>query len=308
MALSGGIGGAKLALGLYKVLPPNHLSVVCNPGDDFEHFGLTICPDFDTVLYTLSELANPDLGWGRKDESWAFLDTIRSFGGEDWFSLGDRDLALHAERSRRLQAGATPTEVASHFTGALGIKARLLPPCDATVRTIVDTREHGALPFQRYFVAQRCEPQVTGFRFSGALQAEPSPALLACLADASLAAIIVCPSNPFISLDPMLAIPGLKAALQSSAAPVVAVSPLVGGAAVKGPTAKMMDELGVPRTNAAIAEHYQGLIDGLVVHQDDARAAADISIKTLSAQTLMTDLSSKEALANTVLRFAASLR
>lgn len=307
VALSGGIGGAKLALGLYRVLAPGHLTVLCNPGDDFEHLGLTVCPDFDTVLYTLSDLANPELGWGRREETWTFMRALEALGGETWFNLGDGDLAVHVERSRRLAAGGTPTEVARHLSARLGIEADLLPPCDTPVRTVVDTVEHGPLPFQRYFVERRCGPTVTGFRFDGAHQARISHAARAALEDTDLAAVVICPSNPFISIDPMLAIPGVRDALRAAPAPVIAVSPLIGGHAVKGPTAKMMDELAIPRTNAALAEHYGDWVDGWVVDAGDADDFETMARPGRAVPTMMSDEASKIRLAGELMALARDL-
>ena len=244
---SGGIGGAKLALGLYRELPPDRLMVVCNTGDDFEHLGLTISPDLDTVLYTLAGIANPTTGWGRAGETWSFMGALAELGGETWFRLGDADLATHVERTRRLAAGETLAAISEDFCRRLGVHARLIPMCDQPVRTMVRTGG-GVLPFQRYFVEQRCAPVVSGFAFQGIAAARPPAALAAALASATLEAVVICPSNPFISIDPILAVPGMRAALAASPAPVVAVSPIIGGRAVKGPTAKMMAELGLAIT------------------------------------------------------------
>src|SRR5690606_4706911 len=255
LALSGGIGGAKLALGLAQVLTADELVIAANPGDDFEHLGLTICPDLDTLTYTLSGLSDTERGWGRQGEGWNFMAALGELGGETWFNLGDRDLALHAERTRRLRAGESLSEVTAALCSRLGIGPRIVPATDQPVRTVVETPD-GPLPFQHYFVRLRCEPVVTGFRFEGAAAARPSPALAQALADPHLRAVVICPSNPFISIDPILAIPGVTEALRQVAAPVVAVSPVVGGAAVKGPTAKMLSELGFEVSAATVARHY----------------------------------------------------
>jgi LPPG:FO 2-phospho-L-lactate transferase len=302
VALSGGIGGAKLALGLYRTLPADSLLVVCNTGDDFEHLGLSISPDLDTVLYTLAEVANPETGWGRAGESWTFMQALEQLGGETWFRLGDGDLATHVERTRRLVAGASLSAITDDFCRRLGVRARLTPMCDEPVRTMVETAD-GVVPFQRYFVERRCEPAVTGFRFEGVGAAHPTPALCQALAGASLEAVLICPSNPFISIDPILAVPSLRAAIAACGAPVVAVSPIIGGRAVKGPTAKMMAELGVPRSARSVAEHYGTLLDGFVLDAADAEAAA-IDLPCLATRVLMTSEDDKRTLASEVLAFA----
>jgi LPPG:FO 2-phospho-L-lactate transferase len=306
VALSGGIGGAKLALGLYRELPPDALMVVCNTGDDFEHLGLSISPDLDTVLYTLAGIANPATGWGRAEETWSFMAALAELGGETWFQLGDRDLATHVERTRRRAAGATLAAISADFARRLGVRARLLPMCDAPVRTLVDTDE-GVLLFQRYFVERRCAPVVRGFAFAGAATARPPAALVEALAGARVEAVVICPSNPFISIDPILAVSGMRAALAACRAPVVAVSPIIGGRAVKGPTAKMMSELGLEVSSLTIAEHYAGLIDGLVLDHADAGEIAAIGLPCLPTATLMSDEADKRRLAQDVLAFARRL-
>jgi LPPG:FO 2-phospho-L-lactate transferase len=306
VALSGGIGGAKLALGLYRALPPDCLMVVCNTGDDFEHLGFSISPDLDTVLYTLAGIANPETGWGRANESWNFMQALGQLGGETWFRLGDADLATHVERTRRLAAGESLSAISEDFCRRLGVRAWLVPMCDEPVRTMVAT-EGGVLPFQRYFVEQRCEPKVNGFEFQGAGAAHPAPPIRAALESDRLEAVVVCPSNPFISIDPILAVPGMRAALAGSGAPVVAVSPLIGGRAVKGPTAKMMAELGLPTSARAVAEHYGDLLDGFVVDSADAAEANALDLPCLVTRTLMTSEDDKRALAAEVLAFARQL-
>ena len=306
VALSGGVGGAKLALGLYRVLAPGQLTVICNTGDDFEHLGLTICPDLDTVMYTLAGLASPELGWGRAGETWTFMDALAALGGETWFQLGDGDLATHVERTRRLSAGDSLTDIARDFCSALKIGAEILPMSDQPVRTIVETRD-GPLPFQRYFVERQCEPEVTGFRFEGADAARLSPAVTEALSDPALDAIVICPSNPLISIDPILAVPGMRERLSAAKAPVIAVSPLIAGRAVKGPTAKMLAELGVPATTASIARHYGDLLDALILDGADGGDADRIALPCLATKTLMTTDADKETLARQVLTFAAQL-
>jgi LPPG:FO 2-phospho-L-lactate transferase len=303
LALSGGIGGAKLALGLYRVLPPDTLTIVANPGDDFEHLGLAISPDLDTLLYTLSGQDNPELGWGRKGETWTFMAALEGLGGETWFRLGDGDLATHVERTRRLHAGEHLSGVIDDFRRRLGIRARLLPASDDPVRTRLRT-DRGWLDFQPYFVGLHCEPVVAEIVFAGADAAQLQPEFLAALADPALCAVVICPSNPFISIDPILAVPGVRAALRDCAAPVVAVSPIIGGRAVKGPTAKMMAELGLPVDAAAVARHYGDIIDVYVADEADAAGVGGLDMPVVLARTLMVSLDDREALARTVLAAA----
>jgi len=303
LALSGGIGGAKLALGLYRILPPGALMVVANTGDDFEHLGLAISPDIDTLLYTLAGLDNPELGWGRRDETWTFMKALESLGGETWFNLGDGDLATHVERTRRLAAGESLSQIADDFRRRLGISARLLPMSDDRVRTRLRTAE-GWLDFQDYFVRQRCRPVVREIAFAGADQARPQPNFLAALADKNLRAVVICPSNPFISIDPILSLPGIHEALRTCQAPVVAVSPIIGGKAVKGPTAKMMAELGLPVDAAAVARHYGELLDHYVADETDANEIGDLGLPVTVTRTFMLSLEDREALARVVLEAA----
>jgi LPPG:FO 2-phospho-L-lactate transferase len=304
LALSGGIGGAKLALGLYRVLPPGALTVVANTGDDFEHLGLAISPDVDTLLYTLAGLDNPELGWGRRDETWTFMKALGSLGGETWFNLGDGDLATHVERTRRLSAGESLSEITGDFRRRLGISARLLPMSDDRVRTRLLTAA-GWLDFQHYFVRQRCTPAVREIAFAGADEARPQQEFLAALSDRNLRAVVICPSNPFISVDPILALPGVREALRACAAPVVAVSPIIGGKAVKGPTAKMMAELGLPVDAGAVARHYGDILDLYVADETDADEVRDLGLPVAFTRTLMLSFADREALARAVLDAAA---
>ena len=306
LALSGGVGGAKLALGLSRVLPAGELTIVCNTADDFEHLGLAVSPDIDTVMYTLAGLANPTLGWGRHDETWSFMETLEALGGETWFRLGDRDLAVHVERTRRLRAGETLTAITADLCRRLGVGARVLPMSDDRVRTRLRTSE-GWLDFQDWFVRLRCEPVVHELIFDGTEAARPQADFLAKLRDPTLKAVIVCPSNPFISIEPILAVPGVRSALSECAAPVVAVSPIIGGRAVKGPTAKMMAELGMNASAAAVAQRYGNLLDGYVVDFADADQVASIKPKVTLAQTMMNTLEEREALARSVLSAARLL-
>jgi LPPG:FO 2-phospho-L-lactate transferase len=300
VALSGGIGGAKLALGLSRILPAENLLVVANTGDDFEHLGLHVSPDIDTLMYTLAGLDNTELGWGRRDESWSFMETLTALGGEDWFRLGDRDLAVHVERTRRLRLGQTLAEVTSEFCRRLGVHPRVLPMTDDPVRTRLHTDE-GWLDFQDYFVRLQCRPTVRELVFAGAESALAHPDLLEALSSARLRAVIICPSNPFISVEPILAVPGVRQALSACPAPVVAVSPIIGGRAVKGPTAKMMTELGLQPSAAAVAARYGDLLDAYVMDVGDAGEAEGLSPIVTLAPTLMTSLADREVLARVVL-------
>lgn len=328
LALCGGVGGAKLALGLSHVVPPENLTIAVNTGDDFEHLGLMISPDVDTVTYTLAGLSNTELGWGLAGETWNFMAALKRLGGEDWFNLGDHDLATHIERTRRLAAGETLSAITADIARRLGANRpdgmpAIVPMSDDPVRTVLDTDE-GTLAFQRYFVGRRAEPRVAAIRYDGAETARPAPALLAALQDPALGAVIVCPSNPWLSIAPLLAIPALRAALQECAAPVVAVSPVIAGRAVKGPTAKLMAELGLPVTARTVAAWYGaarsgsgsesgsgGWLDGFLLDAEDAALTTEISELGLavdSAPSLMQSLEDKVALASRCLEFAQRLK
>lgn len=302
VALAGGVGGAKLADGLAAVLPPGQLTVIVNTGDDFEHFGLTICPDLDTVCYNLAGLHNPETGWGREGESWTSAGEISRLGGPTWFQLGDRDLATHLERTRRLKAGDALSAITADFCAAWGIESRVLPMSDQSVPTIVLT-EGREMAFQEYFVARRCEPKVTGFRFEGILQSRPAPGVLEAIAAAEV--VLICPSNPWVSIDPILGVPGIRAALAEKK--VVAVSPLVGGKAVKGPAAKMYRELEIEPSATAVARHYGGLLDGFVMDNLDENLTKFIGIPSLITDTIMLEREQRSALAKEVLSFARSI-
>ncbi len=306
LALSGGIGGAKLALGLAQVVAPDDLTIVVNTGDDFEHLGLSISPDIDTLVYTLAGLDNPEVGWGRRDETWTFMKALADLGGPDWFRLGDGDLAMHIERTRRLKAGETLSSVTADLARRLGIGPRILPASDDPVRTRLTTSD-GVLDFQDYFVRLRCAPEVREIAFVGAETARALPEILDRLADAALRAVVLCPSNPFVSIEPILAVPGLRQALRDTQAPVVAVSPIVGGQAIKGPAAKMMRELGISLTASSVAARYADFLDGFVLDECDAGLAGAIPTRTLVTRTLMRDLETKTALATDVLAFADAL-
>ena len=307
IALSGGVGGAKLCLGLSRILPPEELMVVVNTGDDFEHLGLSISPDIDTVTYTLAGLANREVGWGRHDETWSFMETTEKLGGETWFRLGDRDVALHVERTRRLRNGESLSQVTAAICARLDVAQRVIPMSDDPVRTRLLTGD-GWIDFQDYFVHRRCEPVVQQLEFHGAATARPHPDFMAALADPALQAVVICPSNPFISVEPILAIPGVRDALVKTKAPVIAVSPIIAGRAVKGPTAKMMTELGLDASAGTVAQRYSDLLDGYVIDHADMSEVVSIDARVTLAQTLMTTIEDREALARTVLDAAAVLR
>lgn len=305
VALAGGVGGAKLAAGLATVLPPEELLIAVNVGDDFEHLGLTVCPDLDTVTYTLAGIANRTQGWGLEGETWNFMAMLRDLGGEDWFNLGDRDMALHVLRTQRLKTQTLST-VTADIAASLGIRHRIAPVSDDPVRSMVETDE-GELAFQDYFVRRRCEPRFLSIRYDRADVATPSPALAEAFSNPALEAIIICPSNPFLSIGPILAIPGIRRALESRRVPVVAVSPFIGGKAVKGPAAKIMNERGFEATPSAVVDYYAGLLDGLVIdHADAALPCTGPAI--LADDTLMRDAADRERLARITLDFARSLR
>ena len=306
VALSGGVGGAKLVQGLSQLLDGAALTAIVNTGDDFEHLGLRISPDIDSVLYALAGLDDPERGWGRREESWTFMAALKALGGPSWFALGDGDLALHIERTRRMAEGATLGEVTRQLAGALGVQTRVVPMSDDSVRTRVDTDE-GELGFQDYFVNRRCAPRIRSLRFEGAERARAHPEALAALRAPDLRMVIVCPSNPFVSIDPILAVPGLRAALDSVRAPVVAVTPIVAGRALKGPAAKMLAELGLAVSARAVARHYAGLIDAFVLDRlDGQEPAADAAagMRLLYTDTLMRDHTDRRRLAAEVLSLA----
>lgn len=315
LAISGGVGGAKLALGLSHVLAPEQLTVVANTGDDFVHLGFNISPDLDTVMYTLADVSNKDLGWGQVGESWNFLEALSSLGGETWFQLGDKDLATHVVRTRMLIAGKTLSEVTEYLCGQLQIKHPLVPMTDDPVATIINTVGGESLAFQHYFVRDRCKPEVTGFDFEGLNSASPAVGFMSALNDQSLAAIVVCPSNPFVSVDPVLKLPGVMAAIERSGAPMIAVSPIVGGQAIKGPAAKMMAELGMPQSALAVARHYNdkypGKMQGFVLDELDRQLRPEVEAlgyATIVTNTVMVTLQDRIELAGTVLDFANEIK
>ncbi len=270
IALCGGVGGAKLAWGLAQVLSPEQLTLIVNTGDDFEHLGLHISPDIDTVLYTLAHRNNRELGWGLQDESWQCMAALEQLGGETWFRLGDKDLATHFFRTQLLASGKTLTQVTAQLSSALGITHRILPMCDTAQPTLVDT-EQSTLAFQHYFVREQCKPVVRGVRYQQANNAQMSDEVRAALTDHALTHIIICPSNPWLSIAPILAVPELRALLQTQREKITVVSPLIGGQAVKGPTAKMMAEMQIATDSFSIADFYRDLLGTLVIDDCDAQ-------------------------------------
>ncbi len=298
--MAGGVGGAKLAHGLAMRIPPDDLTVVVNTVDDFEHLGLSVSPDLDTVMYTLAGVANAATGWGVAGESWNFIEALGRLGGETWFRLGDRDLATHVERSRRLKAGETLTAVTDALCGALKVGPRVLPMSDDRLRTVVDTDE-GKLAFQEYFVHRQCRPRVSGFIFEG--EARPTAEVLKALDEAEL--IVICPSNPFVSIGPILALPGVREKLQGQN--VAAVTPIVGGQAIKGPAAKMLAELKLEVSPVAVAQFYEGLLNSFVLDVVDEAMAGEIAghgLRVAVTDTVMRSDADRERLAQEVLDLA----
>jgi LPPG:FO 2-phospho-L-lactate transferase len=304
LALAGGVGGGKFCRGLAAVLPPEQSTIVVNTADDFVHLGLHISPDIDSVLYALADRNDLERGWGLAGETWNFMAATERLGGETWFRLGDNDLATHVLRTQALAAGRTLSEVTALLARRLGIAHAVVPMSDSPVRSIVDTDE-GALDFQDYFVRRQCKPAFRGVRFHGVENAQPSKAFRDALARAE--AVIITPSNPFVSVDPILALPGVMAALRSPQRPVVAISPIVGGKAIKGPLAKMMGELGVEPSALGVAQHYGRLVDGWIFDNADralARAIEALGCRVKVCNTLMRTLDDKRRLAHDALELA----
>ncbi len=305
LAITGGVGGAKLALGLSKVLEGEQLHFAVNTADDFTHLGLNICPDIDTLMYTLSGESNTELGWGRKNESWQFMDALKQLGEESWFNLGDRDLSVHIIRTQKLRAGQQLTEITQALFAQFGIKASVFPMTNDSVSTRVTT-EAGTISFQHYFVKEQCVPKVQGFSFEGAETARVNPGIQQLLLDEDLHGVILCPSNPYVSIDPMLSLPGMRDLLHNCKAPVIAVSPIISGQAIKGPTAKMMQELSIPSTASAVAHHYSDFLDGFVLDSSDAglkNAVEQLGLSAFTTQTLMVTLQDRIQLAEACLNF-----
>jgi len=301
VALAGGVGGAKLADGLALILQPGELTVVVNTGDDFEHYGLKISPDLDTVCYTLAGISNPATGWGREGESWRVLAELEKLGGETWFRLGDLDLATHLERTLRLKKGDLLTEITRDFCRKWGIRHTILPMSDDTVSTIVIT-ENEQLSFQEYFVHRHFQPVVKSFVFEHIQDAKPADGVLEAIGNADM--VVICPSNPWVSIDPIVSLPGVREVLKN--VPVVAVSPIIGGTAVKGPAAKMFQELGIVPSAFSVAEHYKDFLDGFVIDEIDAKMEEFIQamgIRTLVTQTLMKNRNDREQLASEIMAY-----
>lgn len=308
VALAGGVGGAKLADGLYRSIAPDELTVIVNTGDDFDLFGLRISPDADTVLYTLAGVANPDTGWGIAGDTFATLEMMRRYGEDTWFLLGDRDFATHIQRTRWLHEGRTPTQVTSALATALGVRARLLPMCDTPVATRVRTPD-GELAFQDYFVRRHHQDVVLGIRLDGIDEARLSQPVREAITQAEV--IVFCPSNPIVSIGPILAVPGMRDLVQSARAPRVAISPIIGGQALRGPADRMLAGLGDEVSAFGVARLYADLLDGIIIDHTDAALAERIS-KTLRLRVLVTDTVMREPadrlrLAEETLRFARQL-
>lgn len=305
LALAGGVGGAKLALGLAQILPPERLVIVVNTGDDEEFHGLHVSPDLDTMTYTLSGMYNQDTGWGVDGDTFRTLEMLNRLGSDTWFNLGDLDFAMHIRRTELLRGGATLSEVTRELTERLGIRHAVVPMSDDPVRTVLDT-DAGTLAMQEYFVRHRSEPKVLGVRYVGADEARPSPAFAQALSDASR--IVICPSNPYLSVAPILAVPGVRDAIADHPGVRIAVSPIVGGAAVRGPAGKMMAELGAAVSAAGVASEYRGLCDTLVIDRQDADLSSEISVEGMMpaiTNTIMNTDEDKTELARQVLELAA---
>ena len=312
LALSGGVGGAKLSLGLADSVPPERLHVLVNTADDFEHYGLRISPDIDTHIYTLSGRANQELGWGVANETWNTMAAMEELGGETWFRLGDRDMATHLWRTQQLTSGRGFCEVTADLARRLGVACHIHPMSEEPVRTTVQGSA-GDRSFQEYFGREQCRPEVNGFTFDGISAARPNRQVMALLKQGSVSRVVVCPSNPFVSVDPILQVPGLWLALRDLAVPVILVSPIVAGAAIKGPAAKMMMELELPVTAEGVARHYTtrypGLIDYFVIDESDAKLAGEIEalgIAPAVTTTVMKSREDKQRLASFVLQLGGT--
>lgn len=301
-ALAGGVGAARLLAGLVRVVDPDSVTAIVNTGDDVVLHGLHVSPDLDTITYTLAGEVNPDTGWGLRGESWQAMDTLRRYGGNTWFNLGDRDLGTHLYRTQRLRDGATLTQVTAEITAAWGLGLRLLPVTDDRVETRVTVVGEGEIGFQEYFVQRRHAVPVTGVRFDGADTAKPTADALDAIATADR--VVVCPSNPIVSIGPLLAVPGVREAVADRRADVVAVSPIVAGAALKGPADRLLRELGHEASVVGVARLYAPFAATLVVDSADASLAADVEaegVRCVVAPTVMSDAGAAEALARTVL-------
>ncbi|MDP8950072.1 MAG: 2-phospho-L-lactate transferase [Actinomycetota bacterium] len=305
LTLAGGVGGAKLAAGLQSTLPAGDLTAVVNTADDFDLWGLRICPDLDTVMYTLAGIANPETGWGIAGESFGALEMLARYGEDTWFRLGDGDLATHILRTARLRAGEPLTRITADLSGALGVRSAILPMCDEPVATVLDAPD-GPLEFQEYFVRRGQRDEVLGVELRGIEDARPTDAVLEALAAAEVA--IFCPSNPVVSIGPILAVPGMRKALAASRAPKIAVSPIVGGRALKGPADRMLASLGHEVSAAGVARMYEGLVDGMVIDRVDEENRSEVEalgMRVLATDAIMRDAPDRERLAREVLEFGA---
>jgi LPPG:FO 2-phospho-L-lactate transferase len=303
--LAGGVGGARFLRALRTTLDDEDLTAIVNVGDDLEIAGLHVSPDLDTVLYTLAGLADEERGWGRQGETWHALETLRELGGDGWFALGDSDLGLHLARTEALRAGVPLSDVTARFATAAGLSVTLLPATDDRLRTIVETPA-GRLEFQDWFVRRGHRDPVDAVHFEGARESRPAPGVIEALAEADLLAIA--PSNPYVSVAPILAVPGIREAIEARHAPTLAVSPLIGGRTVKGPAADMLERLAGGTTPGHVASCYRGLIDTLVLDPADAGDADTVTalgIRPLVAPTLMSGPDAGSPLATAVLDAAA---
>ena len=314
LALSGGVGGAKLALGLAKSVPGPELMVVANTADDFRHLGVHISPDIDTLLYTLADMNNPTTGWGQRHEQWSFMDALATLSPEEsWFKLGDRDLATHLFRTAQLERGISLSRVTQRLADAFGVGTQVVPMCDEPVATYLQVALEGRkiwLPFQEYFVKLKTEPVVCDVAYRGIESSTVPASVRAALSHEALQAVVICPSNPYLSIDPILSVPGMSDLIREARVPVVAVSPLVGGQAIKGPTAKMMAEMALAPNALSIARHYKGMIDGLVLDRADVGEQGDIEARGIAVtvtNTMMNTLQDRVALARDVLDFVGTL-
>jgi LPPG:FO 2-phospho-L-lactate transferase len=307
-ALSGGVGGAKLVLGLSQILKPGELTVVGNTGDDFEIFGLHVSPDLDIVMYTLAKIVDEQKGWGVKDDTFNTLDSLnRQYGLEKWFNLGDRDIATHIYRTSLLAQGHSLSEATSLICSALGVTSvRILPMTDDKVQTRVRIQDGSTIHFQEYFVKRGCSDTVTGVVYEGSNTARPGNGVLGSLKESDL--IVICPSNPIASIGPILSVRRIRWALEQASCPVVAVSPIVRGKPLKGPADKFMKGMKLDVSALGIAKFYERLIDYLIIDEADANLRAEITssgIKTIIANTIMNTLEDKTGLARTILRIGS---
>lgn len=308
VALSGGIGGAKLALGLKRILAQDSLTIIANTADDFEHMGLYVSPDIDTLVYTLAGINNAELGWGRAGETWTFMKTMKALGGETWFNLGDGDLAMHVLRTHRLSRGETLAAITADICQSLDVGAQILPMSNQPVRTRLRTSE-GWLDFQDYFVGRQSEPVIDALEYADIDAAQAAPGIIEAITSTETAAIVICPSNPLISIEPILAVAGIREAVAQATAPVIAISPIIDGNAVKGPTAKMLRELGYEAAAATVLGRYEGLLDAYIADPRDMNALEPIgsAAKLVPTDIMMVTLEDRERLARTVMDVASGL-